>query len=115
LQFAGDTCLSTQIYGYWNQGGLDNVTAMLAYLVDQYFLPTGLPLPALVETPATGAPRSAQSCFVFLIHVHSIWRTRLLLRRWYESTPLHPMHWATMVTITSTACSSWKPGCYCQR
>ncbi|KAK9843478.1 hypothetical protein WJX81_004582 [Elliptochloris bilobata] len=42
------------VYGYWNQGGLDNVTAMLCYLVDQYFLPTGLPLPALVETPPTG-------------------------------------------------------------
>ena len=51
-----------QIYGYWNQGGLDNVTAMLCYLVDQYFLPTGLPLPALVETPPTGRPRVRLCC-----------------------------------------------------
>lgn len=56
-----------QIYGYWNQGGLDNVTAMLCYLVDQYFLPTGLPLPALVETPPTGRPR-VRRCLTHIKH-----------------------------------------------
>ncbi len=55
------------IYGYWNQGGLANVTAMFQYLADAYFpyaelqqgtggprLQVALPPPPQ-ETPATGS------------------------------------------------------------
>ena len=42
------------IYGYWNQGGQQNVAIMLLYLVDKYFKPLGLEATAPVETPATG-------------------------------------------------------------
>lgn len=42
------------IYGYWNQGGLDNVVSMFVYLVDQYFKTTGIRAAPPVETPATG-------------------------------------------------------------
>ena len=42
------------VYGYWNQGGLDNVVGMFLYLVREYFGDPGVePLP-VVETPATG-------------------------------------------------------------
>ena len=44
------------VYSYWNQGGQGNVVAMFAYLVDQYFKPTGVAPSRLVETPATGQP-----------------------------------------------------------
>lgn len=42
------------VYGYWNQGGLGNVTTMLLYLVDNYMRPTGIPPAPIVETPPTG-------------------------------------------------------------
>ena len=42
------------IYSYWNQGGLENVTSMLLYLVDNYSRPTGIAPSALLETPDTG-------------------------------------------------------------
>ncbi len=44
-----------QIYGYWNEGGADNVTSMLLYLVDQYHRPAGLGTPSVQVTPPTGA------------------------------------------------------------
>ena len=43
------------VYGYWNQGGRDNVATMLLYLVDQYLAPTGIAPAPVQETPATGA------------------------------------------------------------
>lgn len=49
-----------QIYGYWNEGGLENVTTMLLYLVDQYLRPAGVGTPAVQVTPPTGAPSPAQ-------------------------------------------------------
>ncbi|GBF96914.1 protoporphyrin IX magnesium chelatase [Raphidocelis subcapitata] len=43
------------IYGYWNQGGLQNVVGMFSYLSEQYLSPAGLPPPPPPqETPATG-------------------------------------------------------------
>eukprot|EP00884_Botryococcus_braunii_P009534 jgi/Botrbrau1/18582/Bobra.0367s0024.1 len=42
------------VYGYWNQGGLDNVSTMLLYLIDQYLIPIGLKPAPVLETPATG-------------------------------------------------------------
>ena len=42
------------VYGYWNQGGADNVATMLLYLVDQYLVPTGIAPKPVQETPATG-------------------------------------------------------------
>lgn len=39
---------------YWNQGGLENVTNMFMYIVDQYLGSTGLPEAAVIETPQTG-------------------------------------------------------------
>ncbi|KAK9811539.1 hypothetical protein WJX72_005618 [[Myrmecia] bisecta] len=42
------------IYGYWNQGGLENVVTMFLYLVDQYLQPTGIAPAPLLETPPTG-------------------------------------------------------------
>lgn len=42
------------IYGYWNQSGLDNVVAMLLFLVDQYSQPLGIGLAPPQETPDTG-------------------------------------------------------------
>ena len=43
------------MYGYWNQGGADNVATMLLYLVDQYLAPTGIAPKPVQETPNTGA------------------------------------------------------------
>ena len=45
-------------YGYWNQGGVDNVVEMFLYLVGQYVIPVGptavfKPKP-VIETPSTG-------------------------------------------------------------
>lgn len=44
------------VYGYWNQGGLQNVVALFSYLSEQYLCPgAGLPPPPPpVETPPTG-------------------------------------------------------------
>ncbi|KIY93146.1 magnesium chelatase subunit H [Monoraphidium neglectum] len=43
------------VYGYWNQGGLQNVVAMFSYLSEQYLSPAGLPPPPPpLETPPTG-------------------------------------------------------------
>lgn len=42
------------VYGYWNQGGQQNVVTMLLYLVDQYLKPTGLQPAPVIETPQTG-------------------------------------------------------------
>ncbi|KAI8464745.1 MAG: CobN/magnesium chelatase [Monoraphidium minutum] len=43
------------VYGYWNQGGLQNVVGMFQYLAEQYLSPAGLPPPPPpVETPGTG-------------------------------------------------------------
>ena len=53
------------VYGYWNQGGRDNVATMLLYLVDQYLAPTGIPPKPVQETPPTGKrapPQSAARC-----------------------------------------------------
>mmetsp|Transcript_27930 Transcript_27930/g.78984 ORF Transcript_27930/g.78984 Transcript_27930/m.78984 type:complete len:1563 (-) Transcript_27930:449-5137(-) len=41
-------------YGYWNQGGVDNVVEMFLYLVGQYITPTGLKPAPVKETPPTG-------------------------------------------------------------
>ena len=43
-----------QIYSYWNEGGLENVTTLLLYLVDQYLKPAGVGTPAVQVTPPTG-------------------------------------------------------------
>ncbi|KAK9800208.1 hypothetical protein WJX73_009512, partial [Symbiochloris irregularis] len=42
------------VYGYWNQGGLENITTMMLYLVDSYFFRTGAKPTAPLETPSTG-------------------------------------------------------------
>ena len=82
-----------QVYGYWNQGGLDNVTAMLCYLVDQYFMPTGLPLPALVETPPTGAlPCRGYRNSDATSH-HSLWAIFLLGRSAAATPGGDVAHW----------------------
>lgn len=52
------------IYGYWNQGGLENITTMMLYLVDAYFFKTGSRAAAPVETPSTG--KSDLACSVFI-------------------------------------------------
>ena len=49
------------IYSYWNQGGLENVTSMLLYLVDNYSRPTGIAPSALLETPGTGKADKAHA------------------------------------------------------
>ena len=49
------------IYSYWNQGGLENVTSMLLYLVDNYSRPTGIAPSALLETPDTGKAKIEQT------------------------------------------------------
>eukprot|EP00873_Tetraselmis_striata_P036146 jgi/Tetstr1/456410/TSEL_043144.t1 len=41
-------------YGYWNQGGLENVVEMFAYLVDKYVAEMGLESKPVRETPPTG-------------------------------------------------------------
>jgi hypothetical protein len=51
------------VYGYWNQGGADNVATMLLYLVDQYLAPTGIAPKAVQETPNTGVRACCIACF----------------------------------------------------
>eukprot|EP00271_Cylindrocystis_brebissonii_P004987 TRINITY_DN16942_c0_g3_i1.p1 TRINITY_DN16942_c0_g3~~TRINITY_DN16942_c0_g3_i1.p1 ORF type:complete len:1746 (-),score=312.16 TRINITY_DN16942_c0_g3_i1:714-5951(-) len=42
------------IYGYWNQGGIDNVVSMFLYLAEEYLAKTGVAQGKLQETPALG-------------------------------------------------------------
>eukprot|EP00850_Spirogloea_muscicola_P002275 SM000008S22364 [mRNA] locus=s8:1270267:1283112:- [translate_table: standard] len=42
------------IYGYWNQGGMENVMSMFSYLAAEYLGKTGLPKVTVKETPALG-------------------------------------------------------------
>lgn len=45
--------------GYWNAGGQQNVESMLTFLTEEYLKQSGAPPPAVLETPATGAPHPA--------------------------------------------------------
>lgn len=42
------------VYGYWNQGGLENVTNLFIYLADEYLVKLGAPKGRLIETPPLG-------------------------------------------------------------
>eukprot|EP00850_Spirogloea_muscicola_P005360 SM000024S07822 [mRNA] locus=s24:715044:727991:+ [translate_table: standard] len=42
------------IYGYWNQGGMENVMSLFSYLAAEYLGKTGLPKVTVKETPALG-------------------------------------------------------------
>ena len=42
------------IYGYWNEGGQDNIVSMLVYICNTFFADTGAKPAEVVSTPQTG-------------------------------------------------------------
>lgn len=42
------------VYGYWNQGGVQNVVSLVLYVVENYLSPVGCTVKPVIETPATG-------------------------------------------------------------
>ena len=49
------------VYGYWNEGGVENVTSMLLHLCNEYFAETGIKPAELITTPQTGCLHPAYS------------------------------------------------------
>lgn len=68
------------VYAYWNQGGLDNVVAMVQYIVRECFVlesAATVPEPApVLETPATGCLHPAAP--------GRFWESAADYWRWYE-------------------------------
>jgi magnesium chelatase subunit H len=42
------------VYGYWNEGGSENIVGMLLYICNRFFADTGFKPPEPQTTPATG-------------------------------------------------------------
>lgn len=79
-----------EAYRYWNQGGRDNVVAMLQLLAQRYLEPDGdggaAPLPAVVETPALGLVHPLARGRFFATPAEFVkWRTSAECRRAAEA------------------------------
>ncbi len=76
------------VYSYWNEGGEENVTSMISYILRECFeLPSSPPEPkALVETPATGCLHPAYDGFFESPQAYVRWYKREgpLASRWTE-------------------------------
>ena len=76
------------VYSYWNEGGEENVTSMISYILRECFeLPSSPPEPgALVETPATGCLHPAHDGFFESPAAYVNWYEREgpLASRWAE-------------------------------
>jgi CobN/Magnesium Chelatase len=60
LQRNGPACRLT-IYGYWNEGGVDNIVSMLLYICNTFFQDTGAAPAEVQTTPQTGCLHPAAS------------------------------------------------------
>ena len=51
------------VYGYWNQGGSQNVSSMFLYLANEYLMDIDIQPKAVKETPPLGVPPAAEGLF----------------------------------------------------
>jgi hypothetical protein len=65
------------IYGYWNEGGVDNIVSMLLYICNAFFCNTGIAPAEVISTPPTGCIHPSH---------RTLFDSPSAYMRWYETS-----------------------------